>query len=40
MLAVLRNPADEALATRTRGEVGELCKHFPVPAARLVEPAG
>jgi glycine hydroxymethyltransferase len=40
MLAVLRNPADEALATRTRGEVRELCKHFPVPAARLAEPVG
>jgi glycine hydroxymethyltransferase len=40
MLQVLRNPADESLATRIRGEVTELCKHFPVPAARLAEPAG
>jgi glycine hydroxymethyltransferase len=35
MLEVLRSPADESLATRIRGEVRELCKQFPVPAARL-----
>jgi glycine hydroxymethyltransferase len=35
MLSVLRNPADEALATRIRGEVREMCKQFPVPAARV-----
>jgi glycine hydroxymethyltransferase len=39
MLAVLRSPADEALLQRIGGEVRELCKHFPVPAARLAEPA-
>ncbi len=35
MLEVLRDPANESLATRIRGEVRELCKHFPVPAARM-----
>jgi glycine hydroxymethyltransferase len=40
MLSVLRNPADELLGTRIRGEVRELCKQFPVPAAGLAEPAG
>jgi glycine hydroxymethyltransferase len=39
MLEVLRNPSDESLGARIRGEVRELCKHFPVPAARLAEPA-
>jgi glycine hydroxymethyltransferase len=34
MLAVLKNPADEALVTRIRSEVRELCQHFPAPAAR------
>jgi glycine hydroxymethyltransferase len=40
MLEVLRNPGDESLATRIRGEVRDLCKDFPVPAARSAEPAG
>jgi len=35
MLQVLRNPADESLATRIRGEVRQLCRHFPVPAVRI-----
>jgi glycine hydroxymethyltransferase len=35
MLQVLKNPDDEPLATRIRGEVRELCRHFPVPAARI-----
>jgi glycine hydroxymethyltransferase len=35
MLQVLKNPDDESLATRIRGEVRELCKHFPVPAAQI-----
>jgi glycine hydroxymethyltransferase len=37
MLEVLRNPTDEALGTRIRGEVRELCKQFPVPAARVAK---
>jgi glycine hydroxymethyltransferase len=37
MLQVLRNPTDETLAARLRGEVRELCTHFPVPAARMDE---
>jgi glycine hydroxymethyltransferase len=40
MLEVLRNPTDEALGKRTGAEVRELCKQFPVPAARLAKPAG
>ena len=35
MLDVLRHPDDESLASRIRGEVRELCKHFAVPAGRL-----
>jgi glycine hydroxymethyltransferase len=35
MLSVLRNPADESVAKKIRGEVREICQHFPVPAARL-----
>lgn len=35
MLEVLRHPDDAALAARIRGEVVELCKQFPVPAAGL-----
>jgi glycine hydroxymethyltransferase len=34
ILEVLRKPDDEALAGRIRGQVNELCDHFPVPAAR------
>jgi glycine hydroxymethyltransferase len=35
MLAALRAADDEAVLTRIRGEIRELCKHFPVPAAML-----
>jgi glycine hydroxymethyltransferase len=40
MLEVLRNPTDETLGKRIGNDVRELCKQFPVPAARLAEPAG
>lgn len=33
MLQALRSPDDAALHERIRGEVRELCAHFPVPAA-------
>jgi glycine hydroxymethyltransferase len=35
MLEVLRSPADESLAGRVRGEVHELCRQFPAPAAQM-----
>lgn len=35
MLQALRSPDDAALHERIRGEVRELCTHFPVPAAAL-----
>jgi glycine hydroxymethyltransferase len=35
MLQVLKSPDDESLAMRIHDEVRELCKHFPVPAARM-----
>ena len=35
MLDVLKNPSDESLARRIRGEVSSLCAQFPVPAAAL-----
>ena len=35
MLAALRAPSDEATLNRIRGEIRELCQHFPVPAAAL-----
>ena len=35
MLSVLRGPDDAALSSRIRGQVSELCEHFPVPAAEL-----
>ena len=35
ILAALRAPQDTALLTRIRGEVADLCQHFPVPAAAL-----
>ena len=35
ILSVLKSPADEALLTRVRGDVSELCRHFPVPAVAL-----
>jgi glycine hydroxymethyltransferase len=37
MLQALNAPDDEVLHQRIRGEVRELCKHFPVPAAALNE---
>lgn len=37
MLETLKSPEDERLSNRIRGEVRELCKHFPVPAAVLTE---
>jgi glycine hydroxymethyltransferase len=33
MLEVLKHPDDEARQQRIRGEVGEMCRQFPVPAA-------
>jgi len=35
MLAALKSPSDHALHARIRGEVGEVCTQFPVPAAAL-----
>jgi glycine hydroxymethyltransferase len=35
MLQALRSPDDATLHERIRGEVRELCEHFPVPAAAL-----
>jgi glycine hydroxymethyltransferase len=35
ILAALRAPTDEAVLGRIRGEVSELCRQFPVPAAAL-----
>jgi glycine hydroxymethyltransferase len=35
MLQALQAPDDEALHQRIRGEVSELCTHFPVPAAAV-----
>ena len=37
MLQALRSPEDAALHERIRGEVRELCAHFPVPAAALAD---
>ncbi|MBC8353450.1 MAG: serine hydroxymethyltransferase [Planctomycetes bacterium] len=34
MLEVLKSPKDEALRTKVRGEVREMCEQFPVPADR------
>jgi glycine hydroxymethyltransferase len=34
ILEALRAPADEAVLTRVRNKVSELCKQFPVPADR------
>jgi glycine hydroxymethyltransferase len=39
ILEALKNPEDDAVLTRIRGEVSELCQHFPVPAAALESPA-
>jgi glycine hydroxymethyltransferase len=33
MLDALRHPGDEPVQKRIRGEVSELCQHFPVPDA-------
>jgi glycine hydroxymethyltransferase len=35
MLAALRDSEDAAAHSRIRGEVAELCRQFPVPAAQL-----
>jgi len=35
MLEVLKAPEDAAVTDRVRGQVTELCNHFPVPAAEL-----
>ncbi len=35
MLDALRAPSDEAVLSSIRGEIKELCKQFPVPAAAL-----
>ena len=35
VLAALASPDDQRLHARIRGEVGEVCQNFPVPAARL-----
>jgi glycine hydroxymethyltransferase len=35
ILDALRAPEDEAGLSRIRGEIKELCKQFPVPAAAL-----
>lgn len=35
ILTVLKNSGDEAVLNRIRGEVSELCQHFPVPAQAI-----
>jgi glycine hydroxymethyltransferase len=35
IISVLKTPDDDALAEKIRGEVRQLCRHFPVPAAKL-----
>ena len=35
ILAILRNVNDEKTLTRIRGEVSDLCQHFPVPAQAI-----
>jgi glycine hydroxymethyltransferase len=35
IISVLKTPDDDALAEKIRGEVRQLCGHFPVPAAKL-----
>jgi len=37
MLEALRCPEDAKVHERIRGEIGQLCEHFPVPAAALNE---
>ena len=34
IMTALRNPDDANVTQRIRGEVSEMCRHFPVPAAR------
>ena len=34
MLETLESPDDASIQSRIRGEVSELCRHFPVPASR------
>lgn len=36
MLEVLKSPEDKALQARVRGEVREMCEHFPVPSDRVM----
>jgi glycine hydroxymethyltransferase len=36
MLEVLKSPEDGALRARVRGEVREMCEHFPVPSDRVM----
>jgi glycine hydroxymethyltransferase len=36
MLEVLKSPEDEGLRARVRGEVREMCEHFPVPSDRVM----
>jgi glycine hydroxymethyltransferase len=35
IIEVLKNPTNEKIRTNVRGKVSELCKQFPVPAAKL-----
>jgi glycine hydroxymethyltransferase len=35
MIEALTSPEDEAVLTRIRNEIRQLCKQFPVPAAAL-----
>jgi glycine hydroxymethyltransferase len=35
MLEALRAPEDQSLQQKIRGEVSEMCQHFPVPAAAV-----
>lgn len=35
IVEALSNPEDEAVLSNIRGQVAELCKHFPVPAAGM-----
>jgi glycine hydroxymethyltransferase len=37
MIEALRAPSDDAVLTRIRGEIREMCRQFPVPAAALNE---
>ena len=37
IIEALKSPDDDAVHTRIRGEVFDLCENFPVPAARMAE---